>query len=228
MKIAIVSTPRSGNTWLRYMLSQLYGLTQHAVHTPQALNWGSLSINSIVQLHWHRWPEFETMLAEHGFRSVTIARHPIAVLVSIWQFAPHEPQTAQWLSGEGGTEVLILNKPINSLDFLEYACGPRARALLSVSAEWWDVPGGVQVRYEDLVRIPQTTLTSLCSILGPPKQSIDSTLRDNTFEKLQPTASNHHFWQGQAEAWRQLVPQEFAQEIELTHIDVFKHLGYSC
>ena len=209
------------------MLAQLYGLGQYAVHTPQALNWAALPENSIVQLHWHRLPEFESLLAQHGFRVVTIARHPIAVLASIWQFAPHEPQTAQWLSGEGGNEAMILNRPISSPEFLDYACGPRARALLAVSAEWWDVPWGVKLRYEDLVQQPLATLTALCASLGPQTHGLEETLRDNVFEKLQPTSINQHFWQGQPEAWRQMVSLEFAQKIEQTHNAVFKLLGYT-
>lgn len=228
MKFAVVSTPRSGNTWLRYMLAGLYGLKQHAVHTPQSLDWAALSDDCIVQLHWHREPAFLAMLADNNFSVITIARHPVAVLLSIWQFAPHEPETARWLDGEGGNEASILHRPTASPEFLSYACGPRARALLSISAEWWHAPGIVKVRYEDLVHRPEETLAGLCNLLGPTCRSIEETLQDNTLEKLKLTTTNSHFWQGQPDAWRQMIPQDFVREIEHAHREIFKSLDYAC
>ena len=226
LKLLVVSTPRSGNTWLRYMLSTVYQLHQHAVHTPQALDWAALPDKSIVQLHWHRTPEFQALLAQHQVKPVTIARHPLAVLLSIWQFAVHEPATAQWLGGEGGDESAMLNQPVDSAAFLNYACGPRAKALLSVSAEWWDTPGTAQVRYEDLVKQPLETLTALCHGLGPAQASLAQTLQDNAIDKLRLTSSNNHFWQGQPDAWQQMVPPEFALQVQHAHSAVFQRLGY--
>lgn len=227
MKFAVVSTPRSGNTWLRYMLASLYGLKQHAAHTPQGLDWAALSDDCIVQLHWHCEPAFSALLADNNFRVVTIARHPISVLLSIWQFAAHEPETARWLDGEGGNEAAILNRPVASPEFLSYACGPRARALLSVSAEWWHAPGSLKVRYEDLVQSPDETLARLCQPLGPTCRSIAATLQDNTLEKLRTTSTNNHFWKGQPDAWRQMIPPDFVREIEHAHSDIFKSLNYA-
>ena len=228
MKLAIVSTPRSGNTWLRYLLARVYGLEQHAVHTPQSLDWSALSNHCIVQLHWHREPAFLALLAEHDFRVVTIARHPLAVLLSIWQFAPHEPQTANWLNGEGGNEASILNQPIEGPEFLGYACGPRARALLSVTPEWWDAPGIVKVRYEDLAGRPGETLAGLGHVLGPMSGSIEEALQENTLDKLKLTTTNSHFWQGKPDTWKAMIPPDFARQIEHSHEAVMKCLGYPC
>ncbi|MES2999072.1 MAG: sulfotransferase domain-containing protein [Pseudomonadota bacterium] len=227
MKLALVSTPRSGNTWLRYLLAGLYGMQQHSVHTPEALDWNAMGENSIVQLHWHREPAFLELLASHGFEVLTIARHPLAVLLSIWQFAPHEPQTANWLSGEGGDETSILNRPVDSAEFLRYACGPRARALLSVTPEWWHAPGVLKVRYEDLVAQPHRTLTELGAQFGPVVRTIDEVLGANTIDKLKLTTTNSHFWQGEPDAWRRMIPQEFWAKIVDAHADVFESLGYT-
>jgi len=227
MKVALVSTPRSGNTWLRYMLASLYEWEQHAVHTPPSLDWEKLPEGCIVQMHWHRTSDFTSLLARCGFRALTIARHPLAVLLSIWQFAPHEPQTANWLEGEGGNEDTILKAAVASPEFLAYACSDRARALLSVTPEWWDAPGVARVRYEDLVDHPQRTLTGLCEALGPPRRSIAETLEAHTLDKLKPTAGNSHFWQGRTDAWREMIPHEFALEIAHVHREVFERMGYA-
>jgi hypothetical protein len=46
----------------------------------------------VLQLHWHRTPElFGRLLERHGFRVVSIARHPFDVLLSILQFVASQP-----------------------------------------------------------------------------------------------------------------------------------------
>lgn len=105
MRLALVSSPRSGNSWLRMLLSSLYDLQQNAVHYPQAINWADLPENCIVQIHWHNESQFNSLLKLHGFDVVTIARHPLDLLLSVLHFAPHEPQTACWLQSEGGMNV---------------------------------------------------------------------------------------------------------------------------
>lgn len=102
MRLAIISTPRSENTWFRYILSNLYGLEQYAIHRPNDLDWGTLPENCVVQIHWHKSLEISTLLESHGFQVLTIARHPLDVLISILHFSMFEPQTACWLDGEGG------------------------------------------------------------------------------------------------------------------------------
>lgn len=226
MKLLIVSTPRSGNTWLRYMLTSLYQLQPFAVHAPQDLDWTNLPQRSIVQLHWHRTLEFKQLLQQHHIQPITIIRHPIAVLLSIWQFATHEPATAKWLQGEGGNEDSILNQPLNSRAFLDYACSDRAKALLSISTEWWKQAGTLNVSYENLVTNPEHTLIQLCKTIGSPQREIQKVLNDNTLEKLQKTTTNNHFWQGQANAWQEMLSFEFIQTIEHTHSNVLQQLGY--
>lgn len=226
MRLALVSTPRSGNTWLRYLLAQLYGLEQFAVHTPEALDWSSLPQECIVQLHWHRTPAFQALLERHGFRVVVICRHPLDVLISILHFAPHEPETAQWLSAENGDERDIHRASPVDPAFIRYATGARARALLSVSREWWSAPGVVRVRYEQLAADPERALNQLAQELGPVKRPITAVVDAHRLERLQPASSNQHFWRGQPGLWRSLLPQEVAATIAAAHPASLHELGY--
>jgi hypothetical protein len=155
-RLAVVSTPRSGNTWFRVLLAQLYDLVQCAVQTPDALNRETLQENYIVQLHWHRLLPVTTILAKKNFRVVTISHHPLDFLISILQFSLHEPQTASWLDGENVDETAIHNKSVISSAFLSYAVSSRATALLSVSREWGEAPVLMQVRYEELAKDTNT------------------------------------------------------------------------
>jgi hypothetical protein len=107
LRIAVVSTPRSGNTWFRRLLATTYGLEEWAVHNPADLDRAGLSSRCLVQLDWQRVEPFTSMLQRQRFRVVVLSRHPLDVLISILHFAPHEPLTARWLEGEGGDEVPI-------------------------------------------------------------------------------------------------------------------------
>lgn len=226
MKLLLTSTPRSGNTWLRLMLADLYQLAQYAVHTPDALDWKQLPPRCIVQLHWDRTPEFTAQLADAGFDVLTIARHPLDVLLSILQFAPHEPQTAMWLSGRAGNEDAIHGQEVGSEAFRAYATGPRAATLLSVTPQWWNVPGGLQVRYEELVQDPRAALAPVIDRYGPPLKDFDQVLPALTLDQLKRTSTNNHFWKGSPGHWQALMTPELAQAIGQAHAGVFEQLGY--
>jgi lipopolysaccharide transport system ATP-binding protein len=229
LRIAIVSTPRSGNTWLRYMLAALYQAEQIAVHTPNDIDWQALPQgNLIVQTHWHRTPELARTLRQYDFKIVVLHRHPLDVLISILQFAPREPDTACWLSGEGGDERAICGVPPTSSEFLAYCTGPRAQALLSVSIEWSRDPDAALLCYEDLVQNPNSTVTALTSCLGPTRVDIGQVIERNALDRLRPTAPNGHFWQGTPGHWRKLIPAEFARRVADAQREAFDAFGYEC
>src|SRR5213082_2547039 len=48
--------------------------------------------------------------------------------------------------GDRGDETSLLDRPPCSDAFLDYACGPRAEAMLSVTLQWWDAPDALRVR----------------------------------------------------------------------------------
>lgn len=227
MKLALVSTPRSGNTWLRSLLASIYRLEQRAVHHLAHLDWSALPPRCVVQIHWHRSPEFLRLLAENGVQVVTIARHPLDVLLSILQFAPHEPQTAMWLAGTGGDESPIHGRAADGSEFLSYCLGPRARALLSITPQWWLAADVVKLRYEELVAEPTAALAALEQRLGSPLGDVGEALDAFTIDKLRLTSSNQHFWKGQPGLWQQYIPAEHAGRIMQAHRDVFDSLGYS-
>jgi len=56
-RIAIVSTPRSGNTWLRHMLSEILGTKEIAVHSFQSV----VNIPNSVILQIHTYPNDEAI-----------------------------------------------------------------------------------------------------------------------------------------------------------------------
>jgi hypothetical protein len=229
LRVAIISTPRSGNTWLLHLLSRLYHAATLTFHSPLEIEWGKLPEACIMQLHWHPEASFLAHLETGGFRVVVLARHPLDVLISILHFALHDP-TARWLEGEGGNERPIYGAMPRSTAFFDYATGPRAKALLSITLEWWTMAGCHTLRYEDLVAQTAAELNRLTQSLGvAPVTSVESSIAATTLPKLrQLTKNNNHFWQGQSDNWKKLLPEAEARPIAQAHSEVFAKLGYVC
>lgn len=230
MRIAIISTPRSGNTWLRRMLAMLCSAEQIAVHSVEDLNWENFpSENCVLQLHWHRTKQFKCLMMENNFKIVVLQRHPLDVLLSILQFAHQEPQTVHWLNGVGGDEKNIYGESPVSEAFLEYATSPRARALLSVSIEWSGDPDAIVVRYENLVSDTEKTLYDLLAelgICGISQSNIAEVVDSNSIDKLRLTADNGHFWQGKVGLWQKVIPFHIAEKIAMEQQEIFLAYGY--
>jgi hypothetical protein len=212
--------------WLRRLLVAAYGLEERSAHAPDEVDWEALPERCALQLHWRRTPEFRQTLKRYGFSVAVLARHPLDVLVSILHFAPHEPQTARWLDGEGGDETPLLGADPASPAFLAYATGPRAKALLAVTTEWWP-HADARVRYEDLVDDPARELGRMIQELGgEPHVPCAEAVEVVSFGRLHKEATNQHFWQGKPGLWTELVPTQYALAIASAHPEMLE-LGYT-
>lgn len=231
LRLAIISSPRSGNTWLRYLLMGLYELEPALAFGPEEVDWQSLPDRCLLQLHWPRTRRFERQLQEHQFQVIPLARHPLDLLLSVLHFATHEPLTDRWLDGQGGSEASIRGTRPCSPAFVDYATGPRAAALLAVTGQWWQPAAPRSVRYEDLVADTAGTLSALDRGLGltsEQRQSIAAVVEANQLKQLRPTSGNHHFWQGRPGLWRHLLPGSVARLIAARQPGSFEPLGYGC
>ncbi|HEX4679278.1 MAG TPA: class I SAM-dependent methyltransferase [Gaiellaceae bacterium] len=227
-RIAILSTPRSGNMWLRRLVGAIYDLEDLSADTPAAVPWTELPKACALQLHW---PPTESLLEQFdraGFSVVALARHPLDVLVSILRFSQNEPRTARWLNGEGGTERSLLGAEPCSDAFRAYATGPRAAALLSVTVDWWRSPRlDAPVQFEELVAAPQEVLERVTDTLGgAPPERVSAAIQKVTFESLRLETGNDHFWRGRPGHWRSLMTADDVAAVVRAHPEVFRGLGY--
>jgi hypothetical protein len=227
VRIAVVSTPRSGNTWLTALLGRAYAVPTTAAHWLSDGEWAGLPPEVVLQLHWPRGPGFEARLRDLGFGVVTLARHPLDVLVSVLHFAWYEDETASWLLGRGGDERSIRAATPRSRPFVEYATGPRATVLLAVTTSWWGRPGVTSLRYEDLVRDTAAGLAAAFDRFGPPRcPSVEEVIAGCTLDTLQRGSVNNHFWRGRPGLWRELLPAAEADKIAAAVAPVAAALGY--
>jgi hypothetical protein len=229
-RLAIVSTPRSGNTWVRSLLGKAVGCPSLSVHRPGDLDWDTLPAACILQVHWRPTPEFIAQLNCYRFQVVVVSRHPLDVLISILHFALHDNSTLYWLDGDGGDERSIRGAMPCSRAFLNYATSDRVAKLLSISRQWWRVPGVGRLRYEDLVANPAGEVSRLVRVLDMPLTTpIDAAVADSTLSRLRAeTQCMHHFWQGRPGLWRTLLAADVARAIAETHAGHFKALDYEC
>lgn len=227
-RIAIVSTPRSGNTWLWMMLQEAIEAEGVAVYEPSQIDWEALGRRAVLQLHW--WPTegLRDILAREGFRTVTLARHPLAVLVSILNFSAFE-NTERWLGGKGGDESGIIGVSPSSEAFVDYATSARARALLGISLEWSEVERSPCVRYEEMKRDPAGTVGRLLEELGfAARTDLGEIAKRKSLDALKRGSRNQHFWKGDPDLWRSVMTAPVANRIAEAHSDLFERLDYVC
>lgn len=211
------------------MLRTMYALPDFAEHDPANIPWDELPPHAIVNLHATPTRAICERLA--GFRVVTIARHPLDTLISILHFAPFHSASDGWLLGQGGGEGAIRGATPVSPEFIEYATGPRTAALFSVSRLWWDVPGVIRVRYEDLVEDTVGELSRIAQQLQIPlAQSPEIVAKEHAREAMRGrhVSFRQHVWKGQPGHWRRFLPNDVAHRIAAAHRPSFAPLGYVC
>ncbi|MBV9106700.1 MAG: sulfotransferase domain-containing protein [Verrucomicrobia bacterium] len=224
LRIALVSSPRSGNSWTRMVLARTLGLEEIAIH-----NWtdlpSELPKNCILQIHWYREPNFQSFLRKNKFRLIVLARHPLDVLLSVLHFIKYEPMTARWLEGNCAISPELIESSPVSAAFCRYATSWGAENLLSISYQWWHDPTALRIRYEELVRDPKGKFTAIVKVFDRTTETLETILQEINFEKFR-AMPNRHGWQGQPGLWRRLIPTITALNIYAYHCRVFNALGY--
>lgn len=224
LRVAVIGTPRSGNTWVRSTLAKAMDLQQLAVHNPKDIP-SVLPDRLVLQIHWYREPAFQLFLRSHAFRIVVLSRHPLDVLLSVVRFVKYEPLTARWLEGNAEIPPGIHHHPPASPAFRAYATSWGAENLLSISYQWWNELAAIKVRYEHLVEQPVREFSNLLEKLHQPVDGVPAAVSANPLEVLRNTP-NRHGWQGTPGLWRQTVLPADAWHIFRRHRRVFQFLNY--
>jgi hypothetical protein len=224
MRIAIVSSPRSGNSWLRGLFRDSLELHEVAVHN--YLDAVTIPEKCVLQLHWYREPNFQRFLAENDFWVITVARHPLDILISVLHFVRYEPETAKWLGGNCELPGSLSEWSPASEHFLEYALSFGSENLLSVTYQWWYDDSTIKVRYEDLVADAPLQVERLSEKLHFPSERMMHAMAANSIDMFK-AFPNRHGWQGKPGLWRELIPFENAARIYERHRVTFERLNYT-
>lgn len=230
LRLAIVGSPRSGNTWLRGLLANVLGLEELAFHDPAAVGWETLPPRCALQLHWHPTDDFRGLLVRYGFRVVTPTRHPLDLLLSVLNYAyyTHDPAIC---TRTACATCSILGVSPRSEQFLAYTRGKYATDILAISRNWWARPETIRVRYEDLVLDTPAELRRIINELGASAQSDPEEVTARfAIDSLRSRheVMHYHYWQGRPNYWRSFLTAETAAQIAEVHPGAFATFGYAC
>ena len=224
MKIGIISTPRSGNSFLRRVLAGALKYSETSEHE-YALLYLAGPGGQVFQIHWPREPYFLNFLEKHNAKVVCVARHPLDVFISMLRFYRCDPGADNWLCGHGKLKQIAGQSP-TSPAFLDWCANQGARDLLGLVYQWWRADGVYRVRYEDLVGNPRETIARLASdITGEAVVIPQEVLDDNAIEKWR-ALPNKHGWLGKTDNWLGYFTRKDARRLYDCHSDVFDLLGY--
>lgn len=229
MKLALISSPRSGNSWLRKNLAELLGLKEFGAHNLDQLP-EALPNNSILQFHWPRDERIEDYIQDQGIDLViTLHRHPLDIYLSVLRFAQVEPETLFWLNGKAKINDLIGLKP-SDRKFIEYCKSKHGGKIIAISRSWQGYSGTkhIEIKYEDMikhkvrilkkiVRLTNHRVNNLRLILSIHKTSV------NNFSKIR----SGHVWKASSGYWKHYFKKEDALDIYNSQKDIFEYQRYS-
>ena len=160
LRILIAATPKTGNTWLKLLLSKLYGLPVVSLPVSfSAQSWPPGGVRWVAHQHVEPTPALLDWAARNAVTVVTTLRHPGDVLVSLFYYA-------QWAASNSEMRRLADDGPEMGANVRDYVASRRFARQLVISAQWLKA-GAVGIRYEDLLRDPLDSLEQLATNIAP-------------------------------------------------------------
>ena len=226
-RLAVIATPRTGNTWVRRVLADALGATEMPVHHPADIDWNRLPDRFVIQLPWPRTALLQRRLAAEGVTVVSPGRHPLDVLLSMAEFARREPNVDEWLGGSVVERERMQLAREEGSNFVAWATSEAAKRLLAVTPAWWTLPSTLRVRYEDLVDEPEGRFAELLADAQvAPVQDLRAAVAANSASAIHALSGNVHVWRGRPGAWTELLGPDEAVAAAQANEDVFAALGY--
>lgn len=230
LKIMVVSTPKTGNTWIKFLLSAVYDLPLVDLDDdfhPDQLD--RLGPRWIGQQHYYPSGPLLDWAQERQVVLVTTVRHPCDVLISLYHYTinySEDPRADQKL-----LTIARENDGQLSASLIDHI---RARFFLYLnnSISWACTGRSHIVRYEDLWRDPVATLVRLTSQIHPAdldriERAIERCDIDMLRKRLKGNAK--FFRQGQIGNWRNILPPQIVDRFrtEAPYSEQFAALGYT-
>lgn len=206
----ILSTPKTGNTWLRHLLAGVYRLPQF--YLPPDFDRASLDrAGSRWVTHYHIRPNplLTDWIREERPVVITTIRHPGDVLISLYHHvhrfraAALDPEFLRRMLLEGFERTGVTTDSGSRPFSADLAC----------SIEWMGCEGTHVVRYEDLRADTTGTLRQLTSRIFPATgERIAAAIEMCELDQMRKMAGDFggFFREGRLGAWRDELPQETA------------------
>ena len=242
MKILIVGTPRTGNTWVKRCLSLIYDLPVVDFSLPEF--WRPFDAHPYDQLG-HRWiahqhlPPFDSIVRWARDRNViliTTTRHPADTLVSLYHYARNfgargeiERETLELLQMSDKQDKREANS--TSSNGLQAYVREKFFKTLHFSIAWLQRRFSYGIRYESLWDKPFETIETLTNQISPVScQHIRDCLEKCQLEQMRKDAQGDaaFFRGGGLGNWKTSLPAEIVEM--LRHLSPYasqiEWLGY--
>jgi hypothetical protein len=194
LRILVAGQPKTGNVWIRKILSELYALHdlnelpgQIPDTAPQLAKFveeGRFLGNAIFQQHF--WPNAQLLNICRNLDCsiVTILRNPYDAFVSFYHFVNNEPERFR----DSPSGVLI-DKPLEHPDVVDFIATPYRRHL-RLSIVWMRSGRALLLRYEELKANPMASVRYLANTLPARNDDeIQAALKRCTPESLRAKGS---------------------------------------
>ena len=236
VRIVIAGPPKAGNVWLKCLLGTMFGLRplspRETPARPQLrllktwLEADGFPDGTIFHQHYDYSTELADALAGVGAHTVTIVRDPYDTFVSSY-FTVQQHADDDLRKGRR-TDVL-LNKPLDHPDVLQYLREGGFRNNMLRAKEWIDSGRTVVVRYEALHADPLTELAKVADQISPTSTdriaiAVDRCSADN-MRKQGGGKSKHVRAAKVGDSRDRLTDQHYAIFRE-QHGDLIRELGY--
>lgn len=225
----LASYPRSGNTFLRILFKEVYGIHTwegYGKESPQEVL-KSVKDSKNVIIKTHELPN-NTAIARDQLKTIYLVRDGRDAAVSM---AYHRCQIVK-----PGSDFFF-NLLSNTLSPLDTSFGGWSKHVRQ-----WSQYADIVIKFEDLIADPKSQLIKLESLMGLPKGDYDKipTFKDlqtkkyafgsgkNTFSKEQQKAIRKKFFRsGKTKTWQNQMPKIVQDVFIHKHGDMLKKLGYT-
>ncbi len=230
LKILIVSTPKTGNTWVKRLLANVYDLPivkAGMKFDPAEIE--NLGPRWITHQHYRARADVIDCGQRNNIVLVTTIRHPCDALVSkfhhVKNFGKHLPYA------DVDRSLVILQDGDEIGEHTASYVVDGFSTFLAISLGWLRSGKSHIIRYEDLKRDPVGTLQNLTdSICAVARERIEQAVEACDIRRMRKTPrASKHFRQGKVGSWRSELPRQIIEILRSTDPfpAQFAELGYS-
>ena len=239
MRILIVAPPKTGNSWLKCLLSTAYGLDWlTADHVPGGTDHAGLAAwlaadgfpdNAVFHHHYDYSPELVRLAAANGVHLATILRDPYDMFVSRYFFAQAQADN-QRRSGKGGDRSpdVMVGKAIDDPAVLDYLAN-RYGGQLQMGIDWLESGASAVVRYEALVDRPVEELARATERIQPlPRERLEAAVEACQADTLLRSRKGlrRRIRAATSGDWRNHLTEAHLRVFRERHADRVRALGY--
>lgn len=234
MRCIVAGPPKTGNVWMKNILSYVYGLrvlhgteipTEHPDSFRQFVEHGRFVEGTVFHQHFMPSEAFVSVAEGIGCRLFTTIRNPYDTFVSLYHYTQSFSEN---FVAAGDPSKLLIGKTVDHPDVLEFLAGAFS-AHLQKAAAWLRSGKSIVVRYEDLYRAPFREVKRVTNLVQNVEDSVISNAIAASDARVWRTKSDdmaRHIRTATVGDWKSHLNEEHLDVFRTVHGDLIRFLGY--